>query len=211
MINKIKEYINYQLKNKNISLGSNNDIFEYNHLKITNVSPITVDIFYTEDCVENIHTIILPQESFHGSIEIDGEKQKVESVKHILPHFDKDASLTMNPIYKSLFEIDFNNDDINDMLESHTFKYKLKRNQLKLFIHIFEETNITDLINTFNSIENINIKQHNVAGNIINDVSISKSPDYDYDYELCQDWNEYDELLYFVFIIKGVVSDFNQS
>ena len=105
-----------------------------------------------------------------------------------LPHFENAKTDKRNPIYNHLFEIDFNDDKLNELLKEDTFSYKLNNNSLRLYIHIFQETNIQELINTLKNVEKINIKMHDPKGNVFNNIHIY--PNFTAcDYEIKQSWD----------------------
>lgn len=105
-----------------------------------------------------------------------------------------------NPIYNTLFEIDFNDDKLNELLKEDVFSYKLNNNSLRLYIHIYQETNIQELINTLKFIKKINIKIHDKNGNVFNNIHIT--PNFTAsDYEIKQSWDlNGNDLTHFEFV-----------
>jgi len=124
---------------------------------------------------------------------------------------NKTKHFNMNPIISNLFEIDYNNSEINDKIKELTFKYILKRDKLKLYIDIFKETDIEKLINLLKDVENIEIKQYDENGEIINIFSIKTTSDTIYDYQIQQDWNDHCKCLSIAFIFKGITTIFKNK
>lgn len=119
-----------------------------------------------------------------------------------LPHFENitESKDLRSPIYNTLFEIDFNDDKLNELLKEDVFSYKLNNNTLRLYIHIFQETNIQELINTLMIIKKINIKMHDVKGNVFNNIHVN--PNFTAcDYEIKQSWDlNGNDLTHFEFV-----------
>ena len=102
----------------------------------------------------------------------------------MLPFFQ--TSVNKNPIHTSLYNIDYNDQNLNDELMNYTFKYEIKRNSISLYLYIFQETNILEIIKRMSNIKKINIKQVDVQNNVINEICVETIVTSDYDYKLKQ-------------------------
>ena len=130
----------------------------------------------------------------------------MENVENLgLPHFDatQKSMSNNNPIISTLFEIGYKNDNLNEQFSERTFKYQLTKNNIKLYVYLYKEDDLLDVINKLSNIEKLNIKQYDKTGEIINHIPINIRTKK-YDYKITQSLEDKSENVYIIFTLNDI-------